>query len=129
MPRPFIQIEGSGNDRRKRGMTQTNTVLASVAVIALTLGLSGQKLAPVETEQPRSTGDIVIVTNESALQAAESEENAEDSAKMGKEEGTHEGDNLGATPENDTAKIDQPGRRNPTPAIHPVAAAQLSNNG
>jgi hypothetical protein len=95
-------------------MTQTNTVLASVAVIALTLGISGQKLAPVETEQPLSTGDIVIVTNESAPQAAESEENAEDSAKMGEEEGTHEGDNLGATPENDTAKIDQPGRRNPT---------------
>ena len=33
---------------------------------------------------------------------------------MGKEEGTHEGEDLGATPENDTAKIDQPARRNPT---------------
>ncbi len=33
---------------------------------------------------------------------------------MGEEEGTHEGANLGATPENDTDKIDQPARRNPT---------------
>ena len=35
---------------------------------------------------------------------------AEESAKMGKEEGTHEGANLGATPENDTKKTDQPER-------------------
>ena len=39
---------------------------------------------------------------------------AEDSAKMGKEEGTHAGPDQGATPENDTQKIDQPARRNPT---------------
>ena len=44
----------------------------------------------------------------------QSSECAEDSAKMGKEEGTHEGANLGATPENDTQKIEQPDRRNPT---------------
>ena len=34
--------------------------------------------------------------------------------EMGKEEGTHEGADLGATPENDTQKIEQPDRRNPT---------------
>jgi hypothetical protein len=39
---------------------------------------------------------------------------AKESAKMGKEEGTHEGAELGATPENDTKKIDQPERTNPT---------------
>jgi hypothetical protein len=44
----------------------------------------------------------------------QSNECAQESAKMGKEEGTHEGANLGATPENDTKKIDQPERRNPT---------------
>jgi hypothetical protein len=33
---------------------------------------------------------------------------------MGKESGTHEGSDLGATPESDTNKIDQPARRNPT---------------
>ena len=33
---------------------------------------------------------------------------------MGKEEGTHTGANQGAKPENDTDKVDQPDRRNPT---------------
>jgi hypothetical protein len=45
---------------------------------------------------------------------AQSSKCAEESAKMGKEEGTHAGANLGATPENDTQKIDQPERQNPT---------------
>ena len=36
----------------------------------------------------------------------------EESAKMGKGEGTHEG--AQATPEYDTQKVDQPERRNPT---------------
>jgi hypothetical protein len=44
----------------------------------------------------------------------QSGECAQDSAKMGKEEGTHEGANLGATPENETKKVDQPPRSNPT---------------
>jgi hypothetical protein len=35
-----------------------------------------------------------------------------ESAKMGKEEGTHTGTNQGAKPENDTKKVDQPERRN-----------------
>ena len=33
---------------------------------------------------------------------------------MGKEEGTHTGPNQGAMPENDTKKVDQTERRNPT---------------
>jgi hypothetical protein len=43
----------------------------------------------------------------------QSSECAQDSAKMGKEEGTHEGANLGATPEDDTKKVDQPERATP----------------
>ena len=43
---------------------------------------------------------------------AQSNECSEESAKMGKGEGTHEG--AQATPEHDTQKIDQPERRNPT---------------
>jgi len=43
---------------------------------------------------------------------AQSHKCAEESAKMGKGEGTHEG--AQATPEHDTQKIDQPERRNPT---------------
>jgi hypothetical protein len=88
--------------------------MASAAVVALTFGIGGQTLTPVQQEEPLSTGDIVIVTNDAAPQAGQTEDNADLSAKMGKEEGTHEGENLGATPENDTAKIDQPARRNPT---------------
>ena len=42
----------------------------------------------------------------------QSNECAEESAKMGKGEGTHEG--AQATPEHDTQKIYQPERRNPT---------------
>ena len=38
--------------------------------------------------------------------------NPEDSAKMGKEEGTHTEPDHGATQENDTSKVDQPARRN-----------------
>jgi len=91
-------------------MTQARTSMASAAVVALTFGIGGQTLTPVQQEEPLSTGDIVIVTNDAAPQAGQTDQ----SAKMGKEEGTHEGENLGATPENDTAKIDQPARRNPT---------------
>src|SRR6476620_7253281 len=46
-----------------------------------------------------------------AKREAEQKKN-EESAKMGKEEGTHTGTSQGATPENDTQKIDQPARRN-----------------
>jgi hypothetical protein len=35
---------------------------------------------------------------------------AEESAKMGKEEGTHEGPQLGAAPDQDTQKVEQPER-------------------
>jgi hypothetical protein len=99
---------------RRRDMTQGRTFMASAAVIALTFGIGGQTPTPVPPEQPLSTGDIVIVTNDAAPQAGQTEDSADQSAKMGQEPGTHEGDNLGATPENDTAKIDQPARRNPT---------------
>ena len=33
---------------------------------------------------------------------------------MGEEAGTQEGTDIGAVPENDTKKVDQPDRRNPT---------------
>ena len=37
---------------------------------------------------------------------------AEKSAKMGKDEGTHEGANLSTNPKDDTKKVDQPPRTN-----------------
>jgi hypothetical protein len=101
-------------DREEMEMTQARTSIVSAAVIALTFGIGGQTLTPVQDEEPLSTGDILIVTNETALEAGQSEDNAEESAKMGKEEGAHEGENLGAPPESDTAKVDQPPSGNPT---------------
>jgi hypothetical protein len=95
-------------------MTQANTLIASAAVIALTLGITSRADTPTETETPLPLGSMIIAAGDDAAPAAKTEDNAEDSAKMGEEEGTHEGANLGATPENDTDKIDQPARRNPT---------------
>jgi hypothetical protein len=43
----------------------------------------------------------------------QSEENADESAKMGEKSGTQSGDE-GAAPENDTKKVDQSPRQNPT---------------
>lgn len=95
-------------------MVQTNTLLAGAAVLALTLGVTSHSKGTAEREAPLSKSDIVVVTDETAPTAGQPEENAEESAKMGKEEGTQEGAAAGATPENDTSKIEQPSRQNPT---------------
>jgi hypothetical protein len=89
-------------------MTQSTTWLASAAVIALTLGVTSRADVPMEKELPLPPGSIIIAANEAAGQT---EDNAEESAKMGKEAGTHEGAGQGATPESDSAKMDQPARR------------------
>jgi opacity protein-like surface antigen len=44
----------------------------------------------------------------------QSNECGEASAKMGKEGGTHEGAHPGTNPEDETQKIDQPDRKDPT---------------
>ena len=49
-----------------------------------------------------------------AKREARKKENTEESAKMGKEEGTHTMPSQSAPSENDTEKVDQPERRNPT---------------
>lgn len=100
-------------------MTQAISFIAGAAVIALTFGITGKTLDPIEQEEPISTSDILIVTNDTAAEVGQTEDSVDESAKMGKEAGTHEGDNLGAMPENDTAKIDQPDRRNPTTGNSP----------
>ncbi len=58
-------------------MTQARTAMVSAAVIALTFGIGGQTLTPVQQEEPLSTGDIVIVTNDAAPQAGQAEDNAD----------------------------------------------------
>jgi hypothetical protein len=81
-------------------MTCSGTWLASAAAIALTLGAISHADIPTEKERPLPPGSVII-----AQDAAQTAENAEDSAKMGKEKGTHEGVGHGATPESDTNKI------------------------
>lgn len=95
-------------------MTHTGTMLASAAVIALTVGITSRADLRTEPAAPPPLDHMIIATDDTAPQAGQTNDDAEDSAKMGKEEGTHEGAHLGATPENDTDKIDQPARRNPT---------------
>ena len=45
--------------------------------------------------------------------------NSEESAKMGKEEGTHSEPGHSTPPESDTSKIEQPPRQNPTTSNEP----------
>ena len=85
-------------------MTQANTLVASAAVIALTLGIGGQTPTPVQQEQPLSTDDILIVTNDAAPQAGQTDESAEESAKMGNQEGTQSGENQGDVPKSKTGE-------------------------
>jgi hypothetical protein len=91
-------------------MTRSGTWLASAAVIALTVGVTSRADVPTEREFPLPPDSLIVAAED----AAQTEESAADSAKMGKDEGTHEGAALGAKPESDTNKIDQPARRNPT---------------
>ena len=83
-------------------MTQARTSIVSAAVIALTFGIGGQTLTPVQDEEPLSTGDILIVTNETAPQAGQSEDNVDESAKMGKDEGANSGESQGDAPKSKT---------------------------
>jgi hypothetical protein len=55
-------------------------------------------------DAPGAYSDIMIAANETK---------PEESAKMGKEQGTHSGANQGATSESNSAKIDQPGAEHP----------------
>jgi hypothetical protein len=89
-------------------MTQSRLVLAGL-VAAAALGVIGNAGTPSSSSTQLMRSDIVIAADDAAPSDAGA---AEDSAKMGKEEGTHTGSDLGATPENDTSKIDQPARRN-----------------
>ena len=102
-------------------MTQANTLVASAAVIALTLGIGGQTPTPVQQEQPLSTGDGAIPEPPSGRSRADDHPPrlraraairggasigggavAEESANMGKQEGTQSGENQGDVPKSKT---------------------------
>jgi len=99
-------------------MTKTSTLIATAAVIALTLGVTSRADAPTEKESILPPGAIIVAADE-AQPAGAQNANTHGSAKMGEEAGTQEagtqeGTDIGAVPENDTKKVDQPDRRNPT---------------
>jgi len=64
------------------------------------------------TDDNSAAGDDNAAGDDSA--AGDDDSDSAGSAKMGTDEGTHVGEDQGANPENDTDKIDQPARRNPT---------------
>ena len=86
-------------------MTEARKLMTGLAA-ALALGITGAGAVACPME------NVVLAADESQPAGAKTDET--DSAKMGKEEGTHTGDNQGAKPENDTQKVDQPERRNTT---------------
>jgi hypothetical protein len=94
-------------------MTQASTLIASAAVIALTLGVTSRADVPTESEPTLPLGTMIIAADDTQPTAGQID-NSEGSAKMGEESGTQEGPDLAATPENDTRKVDQPARRNLT---------------
>jgi hypothetical protein len=77
-------------------MTKRRTMMLSVAVAALSLGVAG---------------GITLAAEDSPVTGAPP---AGESAKMGKEQGTHVGPAQGVMPGTETSKIVQPPRRSPT---------------
>ena len=98
-------------------MTHVKVLLAGLVAALAVGGLAAAPGQGAQATSPSNRG-IVIAHDEGTGDNTENSGNAEgsgeDSAKMGKEEGTHTGPNQGAMPENDTKKVDQTERRNPT---------------
>jgi hypothetical protein len=88
-------------------MIKQRTMILSVAVAALSLGLAGS--VAFGAEDTSTTGSTSPTTG-----ATSPATGAEESPTTGKEEGTHTGTGQGVTPEHDTAKIVQPPRASPT---------------
>lgn len=74
-------------------MTQSKLGLAGV-VAAVALGVMGNAV-PFEREASRSGSNLVIAGDETTPAGAATKGNAEELAKMGKDEGTHTGPNSG----------------------------------
>jgi len=94
-------------------MTHPKTVLMSVGAATLSLGFSLQPHSA-----PFWETNIVIAGEESVPKGnvqSDEDSSAARSAKMGKDEGIQTGSaNQSTQPENDTQKVEQPPRQNPT---------------
>jgi hypothetical protein len=97
-------------------MARLSGVMLGAALAAVTFGVTAQA-AEIDRGTSLSNSNIVIAADDAApdaAQAAPAAEGAQGSGKMGEESGTHTGPNQGSPPENDTDKVDQPARRDPT---------------
>jgi hypothetical protein len=81
--------------------------MVSAAVASLTFGLAWPDPQLSGGRAPFPQDFVVLAADEPSQTQAQAEENADESAKMGKEAGTHT-DNQAATPQSDSKKIDQP---------------------
>src|SRR5262245_44639011 len=81
-------------------------VFVSMVALAVAIAVAGPAFAQ-DVKTAKTEADC---KKAGGMWNAQSSECTEESAKMGKGEGTHEG--AQATPEHDTQKIDQPERRN-----------------
>jgi hypothetical protein len=98
-------------------MIESKAWLSSAAIIGLVFGLNFPDPNLSGGRAPSlPLGFTLLAANETQADdqsKIQSDENADESAKMGKDPGTHSGDH-GSTTENDTKKVDQPPRTNPT---------------
>ena len=119
-------------------MTKTKWVLTA-SVGALILGVTGYAASASEQHDVIGEHRIVVAADDSAAgddygaaddsaagddsgtpdDSAAGDASDDGSAKMGEDVGTHVGEDQGSAPENDTDKIDQPARRNPTTSNAP----------
>ena len=109
-------------------MTKTKLVLTA-SVGALIFGVAGYAAAASGQHGAIAKHRIVVAADDSAAgddsgaaddsAAGDDDSDSDGSAKMGQDEGTHVGEDQGSASENDTNKIDQPARRNPTTSNAP----------
>ncbi len=88
----------------------------TAAAGVLIFGMSGYAAAASERNDVTAK-NIIVAADDNATDddsAAGDDSESDGSAKMGTGEGTYVGEDQGSAPENDTDKIDQPARRNPT---------------
>jgi hypothetical protein len=94
----------------------------TAAAGVLIFGVAGYAAA-ASVQHDATAKNIVVAADDNATDdnatgddsaAGDDDSDSAGSAKMGTDEGTHVGEDQGSNPENDTDKIDQPARRNPT---------------
>jgi len=91
-------------------MTKAKLMLTASAAVVM-LGVAAYAAASPATQRDGPDSNLIVI-------ATDDSEDSAGSAKMGEDSGTQNGDE-GVTPENDTQKIDQPPRRDPTTSNDP----------